>query len=78
MNRQTRTAAILRGVFFSSSVLSVTIVTLLWKVVFAPDGGFLANLLEAFGRAPIRSSAMPISHCRPLRSRPSGGASGCR
>lgn len=53
LNRQTRTAAILRGVFFSSSVLSVTIVTLLWKVVFAPEGGFLANLLEAFGRPPI-------------------------
>lgn len=53
LNRQTRTAAILRGVFFSSSVLSVTIVTLLWRVVFAPDGGFLANLLRLFGRPPI-------------------------
>lgn len=53
LNRQTRTAAVLRGVFFSSSVLSVTIVTLLWKVVFAPEGGFLANLLEAFGRPPV-------------------------
>ena len=53
LNRQTRTAAILRGVFFSSSVLSVTIVTLLWRVVFAPDGGFLSNLLRLFGRPPI-------------------------
>jgi multiple sugar transport system permease protein len=53
LNRQTRTAAFLRGVFFSSSVLSVTIVTLLWKVVFAPDGGFLANLLQVFGRPPV-------------------------
>lgn len=53
LNRQSRTAAILRGVFFSSSVLSVTIVTLLWRVVFAPDGGFLANLLRLFGRPPI-------------------------
>jgi multiple sugar transport system permease protein len=53
LNRTTRTAAFLRGVFFSSSVLSVTIVTLLWKVVFAPDGGFLANLFEAFGKAPV-------------------------
>lgn len=53
LNRQTRTAAVLRGVFFSSSVLSVTIVTLLWKVVFAPEGGFLANLLAAFGRPPV-------------------------
>ncbi len=53
LNRTTRTAAFLRGVFFSSSVLSVTIVTLLWKVVFAPDGGFLANLFQAFGKAPV-------------------------
>jgi multiple sugar transport system permease protein len=53
LNRQTRTAAFLRGVFFASSVLSVTIVTLLWRVVFAPDGGFLANLLRIFGQPPI-------------------------
>ncbi len=53
LNRQTRTAAVLRGVFFSSSVLSVTIVTLLWRVVFAPEGGFLSNVLEAFGQRPI-------------------------
>jgi multiple sugar transport system permease protein len=53
LNRQTRTAALLRGVFFASSVLSVTIVTLLWRVVFAPDGGFLANLLRLFGQPPI-------------------------
>jgi multiple sugar transport system permease protein len=53
LNRPTRTAAVLRGVFFSSSVLSVTIVTLLWRVIFIADGGFVANVLEAFGQAPI-------------------------
>lgn len=53
LNRPTRTAAILRGVFFSSSVLSVTIVTLLWRVVFIPDGGFIATVLELFGRPPV-------------------------
>ena len=53
LNRETRTAAVLRAVFFSSSVLSVTIVTLLWRVVFITDGGFLANLMEFFGREPI-------------------------
>lgn len=53
LNRPTRTAAFLRGVFFSSSVLSVTIVTLLWRVVFAPDGGFLSNVFQAFDRAPV-------------------------
>ena len=53
LNRTTRTAAVLRGVFFSSSVLSVTIVTLLWRVVFIPDGGFIATVLEAFGKPPV-------------------------
>jgi multiple sugar transport system permease protein len=53
LNRATRSAAVLRGVFFSSSVLSVTIVTLLWRVVFAPEGGFIANVLHHFGRPSI-------------------------
>jgi multiple sugar transport system permease protein len=53
LNRPTRSAALLRGVFFASSVLSVTIVTLLWRVVFITDGGFIATLLDAFGRPPI-------------------------
>lgn len=53
LNRAGRSAAILRGVFFSSSVLSVTIVTLLWRVVFVPDGGFIAMFLGAFGHPPI-------------------------
>ena len=53
LNRTTRSAAVLRGVFFSSSVLSVTIVTLLWRVVFAPDSGFIANVLHHFGKPSI-------------------------
>jgi multiple sugar transport system permease protein len=53
LNRATRTASVLRAVFFSSSVLSVTIVTLLWRVVFIPDGGFIATVLEIFGQPPI-------------------------
>jgi multiple sugar transport system permease protein len=53
LNRATRGAAFLRGVFFASSVLSVTIVTLLWRVVFAPEGGFIANVLNYFGRPSI-------------------------
>ena len=53
LNRTTRTAAILRGVFFSSSVLSVTVVTLLWRVVFITDGGFISTVREAFGKGPM-------------------------
>ncbi len=53
LNRQTRLAAFFRGVFFSSSVLSVTIVTLIWRMVLMPDGGFIANIRAMFGAAPI-------------------------
>ncbi len=53
LNRATRTAGLLRGVFFSSSVLSVTIVTLIWRFVLTPDAGLIAKLLGQFGFEPI-------------------------
>ena len=53
LNGQTRRSAILRGLFFSSSVLSVTIVTLIWRMVLIPDGGLIAALLIKVGLAPI-------------------------
>ncbi|HET7710183.1 MAG TPA: sugar ABC transporter permease [Sphingomicrobium sp.] len=53
LNRATRGAAILRGVFFSSSVLSVTIVTLIWRFVLAPDAGLLGELATAMGWEPL-------------------------
>lgn len=53
LNRATRGAAVLRGVFFSSSVLSVTIVTLIWRFILTPDAGLVAVVLEAMGREPI-------------------------
>jgi multiple sugar transport system permease protein len=53
LNSQTRRSAILRGLFFSSSVLSVTIVTLIWRMVLIPDGGLIAALLTKVGLTPI-------------------------
>jgi len=53
LNRATRGAAILRGVFFSSAVLSVTIVTLIWRFVLAPDTGLLGELWTAAGWTPL-------------------------
>jgi multiple sugar transport system permease protein len=53
LNNASRTAAVLRGLFFSSSVLSVTIVTLIWRMVLIPDGGLIANGLSALGLPPI-------------------------
>ncbi|HEX8215113.1 MAG TPA: sugar ABC transporter permease [Allosphingosinicella sp.] len=53
LNRATRGAAVFRGVFFSSSVLSVTIVTLIWRFVLAPDAGLLGETAQALGAEPI-------------------------
>ncbi len=53
LNRTGRFAAVLRGVFFSSLVLSVTIVTLIWRFILTPDAGLVAVGLEALGRPPI-------------------------
>ncbi|MDB5829733.1 MAG: binding-protein-dependent transport system inner rane component [Variovorax sp.] len=49
LNRPGRTGAALRAIFFGSSVLSVTIVTLVWKLVLMPHHGLLANLTNATG-----------------------------
>jgi multiple sugar transport system permease protein len=53
LNRASRSAAVLRGIFFSSAVLSVTIVTLVWRFMLAPDAGFLGYLAKALGREPM-------------------------
>jgi multiple sugar transport system permease protein len=53
LNHATKTAAVFRGLFFSSSVLSVTIVTLIWRFILAPDAGLLGELWTAFGWQPL-------------------------
>ena len=53
LNNRSRRSAILRALFFSSSVLSVTIVTLIWRMVLIPDGGLIAGFMKAIGMAPI-------------------------
>ncbi len=53
LNRRSRTAGFFRGLFFSSSVLSVTIVTLIWRFILTPDAGLIAEILEGVGREPI-------------------------
>ena len=49
LNDGLRRSAILRAVFFGSSVLSVTIVTLIWRLVYLPDRGLLANVMALGG-----------------------------
>ncbi len=58
LNDTLRRSAVLRAVFFGSSVLSVTIVTLVWRLVYLPDRGLLADVLAVVG---LRSVDMVTS-----------------
>jgi len=53
LNRAGRGVAFMRGIFFSSAVLSVTIVTLIWRFVLAPDAGLLGEVFQAAGWEPL-------------------------
>ena len=53
LNRAGKGAAIMRGIFFASAVLSVTIVTLIWRFVLAPDAGLLGEAWKAMGWEPL-------------------------
>lgn len=49
LNDGSRKASFFRSIFFGSSVLSVTIVTLVWRLVYMPDRGLLQNIAGMFG-----------------------------
>src|SRR3982750_4349757 len=53
LNRASKSAAVFRGIFFSSAVLSVTIVTLIWRFMLAPDAGFLGFIAKGMGTDPL-------------------------
>jgi len=53
LNSAAKGAALLRGIFFSSAVLSVTIVTLIWRFVLAPDAGLLGDVWTSLGWTPL-------------------------
>jgi len=50
---QARWAAVLRAIFFASTVLSVTVITLIWRLVLIPEGGLAALLARMIGREPV-------------------------
>lgn len=53
LNRPLRIYGVLRGIFFASSIFSVTVVTLVWSMVFNPDRGLLSNGMRIVGGEPI-------------------------
>jgi multiple sugar transport system permease protein len=53
LNNSFRRSAVIRSIFFGSSVLSVTIVTLIWRLVYLPDRGLLSGILGFLGLPPV-------------------------
>jgi len=53
LNRETRAMGVLRTLFFLSQVLSVTVVTLIWQIMFSPRQGLIANITKTMGGTPI-------------------------
>ena len=53
LNGETRAKGVLRTLFFLSQVLSVTVVTLIWQIMFSPRQGLLANVTELLGGSPV-------------------------
>jgi multiple sugar transport system permease protein len=53
LNKQNWISATLRGIFFSSTILSVTVVTLIWRIVFIPNDGLMFNIFTKLGLEPI-------------------------
>lgn len=53
LNRATRFAAFMRSVVFASSVLSVTVLTIIWRQVLVPDGSLLSHFSHMIGQAPV-------------------------
>jgi multiple sugar transport system permease protein len=54
LDRPGLVAAALRAIFFGASVLSVTVVTLVWRLVMMPEVGLFANVWRALGGAPVQ------------------------
>jgi multiple sugar transport system permease protein len=53
LNQATRIANLLRAIFFASTILSVTVVTLVWRIIFIPNDGFMAMVFNWFNLEPI-------------------------
>jgi multiple sugar transport system permease protein len=57
LNDGLRRSAVLRSVFFGSFVLSVTVMTLIWRLVYMPERGLLAGMLGAVGLPEVNMVA---------------------
>lgn len=49
LNDALKRSAALRSIFFGASILSVTIVTLIWRLVYMPTRGLFASITDSLG-----------------------------
>ena len=49
LNNRLRRSATMRTIFFATSVLSVSVVTLIWRMVYLPDRGIVSGVFRIFG-----------------------------
>ena len=54
VHRPLKINGVLRGVFFASTVFSVSVVTLVWQMVLNGDRGLIAHLFRSLGMEPIQ------------------------
>ena len=54
LNNRLRRSAVFRTIFFASSVLSVSIVTLLWRIIYLPDRGMLPGIMRTVGAPAVQ------------------------
>ena len=59
LNNPGRWAAVLRAIFFASTVLSVTVVTLIWRLVLIPEGGLAALVSRVLGQQAVAYLSEP-------------------
>jgi multiple sugar transport system permease protein len=53
LNHPGRSMAVLRTLFYLPSVLSVTVITLIWMFMFSSHQGLISNVMRSFGARPL-------------------------
>lgn len=60
VHKPTRLNAVMRAIFFGSSVFSVSVVTLVWQMVLSGDRGLVAHFFRSLGLEPISFLSSPF------------------
>lgn len=59
LNHRSALMGTLRALFYLPSVLSVTVITLIWSFMYSPAQGLIANVMRPLGFAPLTWTTSP-------------------